>query len=119
MEGCEWPVEEFPTMICIVLARGDPQARWLALQEASLCANREVMPRAEDCCENCALDAVCALPGSAFSSSDVKVGSSEERSYQLKVHLNMYFLTAQLDTQSDRKKKGYLWESLSNSNQSS
>jgi hypothetical protein len=63
VEGCEWPYEDFPPRICIVMARGDQQARWPALQEASQCASREAMIRAEDCCENCALDAVSSLPG--------------------------------------------------------
>jgi hypothetical protein len=61
--GCEWPHEDLPSRICIVMVRGDQQARWLALQEASQCAHRQAMIRTEDCCENCALDAVISLPG--------------------------------------------------------
>lgn len=55
VEGCEWPFEDIAARIFIVMARGDQQARWLALQEAML--------RADDCREDYALDAVSSLPG--------------------------------------------------------
>lgn len=61
--GWEWPYEVIQERICIVLVRGDMRARWLAIQEASLASDRDTMLRAEDCCEDCALDAVSELPG--------------------------------------------------------
>ena len=63
VKGCEWPDEDFGERICIVLVRGDKKARWLAVQEASLVSGRDTMLRGEDCCENCALEAVSELPG--------------------------------------------------------
>jgi hypothetical protein len=63
VKGFEWPQsDDFSARICIVLVRGDQHARWLAIQEASL-TQRQTMVREEDCCEDCALDAVSAHPG--------------------------------------------------------
>ena len=53
-----------PERICISLVKGDQRARWLAIScAANIAPLRSTMLRSDDCCENCALDAVTILPG--------------------------------------------------------
>ncbi|RDW73729.1 hypothetical protein BP5796_07171 [Coleophoma crateriformis] len=49
--------------ICICLVRGDQRARWKAVNLFSDEPTRQVMLRGENCCDNCALDAVVKMPG--------------------------------------------------------
>lgn len=54
---------EIPQRICVSLTKGDWRARWLAIRYFTEDSRRRVMLRGTGCCEDCALDAVIALPG--------------------------------------------------------
>lgn len=54
---------KIPEKICIVLVKEDQHARWLAVWDAGRSGTRRVMLRSDDCCENCALDAVIPQSG--------------------------------------------------------
>lgn len=56
-------VIEVPERICILLAKGDRRARWLAVANAAACPARNTMLCTRDCCEDCALDMVNQLSG--------------------------------------------------------
>jgi len=63
LEGREQGTPKVPERICICLVAEDQRARWLAIEDASESMVRKTILRSDDCCENCALDSISALPG--------------------------------------------------------
>ncbi|KAL8824902.1 MAG: hypothetical protein Q9191_004741 [Dirinaria sp. TL-2023a] len=55
-----------PERIIILLVKDDRLARWLAVAEAASSRARRTMLRTQECCEDCALDAVNQFPGKWF-----------------------------------------------------
>lgn len=62
-----WPAylnekDDIPQRICICLTKNDWRARWLAIKHFSDDPRRKIALRGTECCEDCALDTVIALP---------------------------------------------------------
>ena len=59
----------YPQRVLVLLSRGDPRLRWLAVINATrnhppeVCDKRNVMLRTRDCCDTCALEHVFSLQG--------------------------------------------------------
>lgn len=49
--------------ICVLLVKGDRRARWLAVANAGACESRRTMLCTNECCEDCAFDAVSEKEG--------------------------------------------------------
>ena len=63
-----WPIylderDNIPQRICICLTKNDWRARWLAIKHFIDDPTRRIGLRGAECCENCALDTIIALPG--------------------------------------------------------
>lgn len=62
-----WPIylderDDIPQRICICLTKNDWRARWLAIKHFIDDPTRRIALRGTECCEDCALDTVVALP---------------------------------------------------------
>jgi hypothetical protein len=62
-----WPTylderDDIPQRICICLTKNDWRARWLAIKHFIDDPTRRIALRGTECCEDCALDTVVALP---------------------------------------------------------
>jgi hypothetical protein len=67
ISGWPWYIaderDEIPQRVCICLTKNDSRARWLAIRYFIDYPKRRVALRGTECCEDCALDTIIALPG--------------------------------------------------------